>query len=112
MLTLRINMAEGLRTFPGQSRHLTRHSCSPLGAVRIAISNLSSGYFAFIVACATISVSGGRSYEWGAHQALVHADILGTNGYVPQWFVPVMLVDPKGQDEEVTYHPLPVEAWA
>ena len=42
----------------------------------------------------------------------VHGDILGTNGYVPRWFVPVMLVDPKGQDEEVTYHPLPVEAWA
>jgi hypothetical protein len=67
-----------VRTFPGQSRHLTRHSCSPLGAVRIAISNLSSGYFAFIAACATISVSGGRSYV-RRHQAPVH--VSGTNGY-------------------------------
>ena len=66
-------IGKGLRTFPGQSRHLTRHSCSPLGAVRIAISNLSSGYFAFIAACATISESGGRSCERG-HQAPGHAD--------------------------------------
>jgi hypothetical protein len=51
------------RTFPGQSRHFTRHSCSPVGAVRGQISNLSSGYFAFIAACASISECGGNSCE-------------------------------------------------
>jgi len=107
-----INMTEeGLRTFPGQSRHLTRHSCSPPGAVRTAISKLSSGYFTFIAPRARINDSGARSYEWGASKLRETAN-LGTNGYAPQWFAPVMSAGQKGQDVEVTYHPLLVEAWA
>jgi hypothetical protein len=52
-----------LRTFPGQSKHFTRHSCSPLGAARVTISNLSSGYLAIIAACAAMIDSGGKSCE-------------------------------------------------
>src|SRR6266478_314514 len=94
-----------LRTFPGQSRHFTLHSCSPLGAIRGQISNRSSGYFAFIAACASISECGGKSCkEHIKGLAMKTVKTVPVGFYPPQLCAPAMSVDLRAQGLQTRHH--------
>jgi len=107
MISVRHTSHKLRRTFPGQSRHFTRHSCSPVGAVRGQISNLSSGYFAFIAACASISECGGNSYEISAIKKEVTIDLF----HAPRMGVLVISADQSVQEAEGERHLSPAAAW-